>query len=123
VCGGLGGVMLAASRGAFEAGGLTIGILPGKMKDEKNPYIRIPIVTAMSHARNAIIARTSDVLIAVDGRYGTLSEIALSFCVEKRVIGLEVEFDMPGIIRAKSPVEAVDLAEKALRSTASNVKR
>jgi len=114
-CGGLGGVMEASSKGCYEERGLTIGILPGKSKSEANPYIKIPIVTAMSHARNAIIVRTSDILIAVDGKYGTLSEIALSFCVDKKVIGIEVKFDIPNLIKAKSVKEALDLAEKFLK--------
>ncbi|RLD16218.1 MAG: TIGR00725 family protein [Caldiserica bacterium] len=114
-CGGLGGVMEAASKGCYDEGGITIGILPGKSKEEANPYIKIPIVTAMSHARNAIITRTADILIAVDGKYGTLSEIALGFCVDKKIIGIEVKFDIPGIIKVKTPEEAIRVANKILR--------
>ena len=116
VCGGLYGVMEAASKGAYEAGGLTVGILPGKDKKEANSYIKIPVVTSMSHARNAIIARTADVVIAVDGKYGTLSEISLTFCLGKKVVGLATHYNIPGIIEAKNPQEAVCLALKSLKN-------
>lgn len=88
VCGGLSGVMEAACRGAYKAGGTTIGVLPGNKRETANPYVTIPIVTAMSHARNAIIVRTADILVAVDGKYGTLSEIALAKAIGKRVLCL-----------------------------------
>ena len=77
VCGGLGGVMASAGRGAKEAGGLTVGILPGYDPASANPFIDIPICTGMGHARNAIIAATASALIALEGSYGTLSEISL----------------------------------------------
>ena len=89
ICGGLGGVMEEASRGARETGGTTIGILPGKFKEDANPYISFPIVTAMSHARNAIIVRTADALIAIDGKSGTLSEIGLALAIDKPVFGIK----------------------------------
>ncbi|OGL63804.1 MAG: TIGR00725 family protein, partial [Candidatus Tectomicrobia bacterium RIFCSPLOWO2_12_FULL_69_37] len=76
VCGGLGGVMEAAARGAKSAGGLTLGILPGYDPASANPYIDLPICTGMGHARNVIIAATAGALIALEGAYGTLSEIA-----------------------------------------------
>ncbi|MFW6172396.1 MAG: TIGR00725 family protein [Elusimicrobiota bacterium] len=107
VCGGLRGVMEAVCRGAREAGGITIGILPGKHKNTANPFVTIPIVTAMSHARNAIIVRTADILIAVDGRYGTLSEIGLAKSIGKRVIGLNTWKGIPGIERVNSPKQAI----------------
>ncbi len=106
VCGGLGGVMEAACRGALEAGGVTVGILPGDSRGSANPYVSIPVVTAMSHARNAVIVRTADILVAVDGRYGTLSEIALARAVGKRVLGLYTWEDIPGV-EAKSSVGEV----------------
>jgi len=73
VCGGLGGVMEGACRGAREASGETVGILPGPDKASANPYVSIPIVTDLGHARNVLIVRTSDLLVAVSGGYGTLS--------------------------------------------------
>lgn len=111
LCGGMGGVMEAACKGAKAAGGTTIGILPGKNSSEANPYIDIPIVTAMSHARNAIIVRTAEVLIAVGGKYGTLSEIALAKVVDKPVIGLQT-WDISGVIEVKTVEEAMEEIEK-----------
>ena len=108
VCGGMGGVMEYACKGAKSAGGLTIGILPGNNKSYANPYIDIPIVTAMSHSRNAIIVRTADVLIAVDGKYGTLSEIGLALACEKKVIGIKT-WDIDGVIKAKTVNEAMSM--------------
>jgi len=87
VCGGLGGVMEAAAKGAFESGGITIGILPGFEKKDANPYISIPVVTGISTARNSIIARTCNLAIAIDGKYGTLSEIAYCLDFGKTVLG------------------------------------
>lgn len=118
LCGGLGGVMEACAQGAKEVGGLTIGILPGGSGEEANPYIDVKIVTAMSHARNAIIARSADFLIAVDGEMGTLSEIALALKERKPVIMLEVESSIFKAVKelkndnlyfAPSPREAVSL--------------
>ncbi|MFH1774533.1 MAG: TIGR00725 family protein [Methanobacteriota archaeon] len=86
VCGGLGGVMEAGAKGAKKYDGITVGILPGFEKEEANEYIDIKVVTAMSHARNAIIARSADALIAVGGELGTLSEISLGLKVGKPVI-------------------------------------
>lgn len=115
ICGGLGGVMEAAARGAKGAEGTTVGILPGIDKTEANSYIDIKIVTAMSHARNAIIARTADALIAVGGEYGTLSEIALGLKSGKKVIVLESAAaqetkNIKGVQIAKNPKEAVEMA-------------
>jgi len=107
VCGGLGGVMEAASKGAKESGGLTIGILPGFAKDEANPYIDIPIATGLSHARNVLVVRSSDVVIAISGGYGTLSEIALALKMEKPVIGINTWDGIDGIIMVKCPEEAM----------------
>ena len=111
ICGGLAGVMEAACRGAKDGGGLTIGILPGKDKAEANRFVDIPIVTAMSHARNAIIVRTADVLIAVDGKYGTLSEIGLALAIGKKVVGLNT-WDIEGVISVGSVDEAMEEIEK-----------
>ena len=115
LCGGLGGVMENACRGAKEAGGLTVGIIPGESKDDANPYVDIPIVTGIGKARNMIIARTADAIIAVGGRYGTLSEIAYALHFGKKVFALrswvvlEAEKDF---VVANSPEEAVELAFK-----------
>jgi len=88
VCGGLGGVMEAACRGAAGAGGLTVGLLPGEDRGAANPYVRLPVATGLGELRNALVVRTSDVLIAVGGAYGTLSEVALALRMGVVVVGL-----------------------------------
>ncbi|WP_407356839.1 TIGR00725 family protein [Methanolobus sp. WCC5] len=107
ICGGLGGVMEASAKGAKRAGGITVGVLPGDNRLSANPYIDIAIVTEMGHARNVIIARSADALIAIAGEYGTLSEIAHSLKMGKTVVTLESKWDIEGTIKAKDPKEAV----------------
>jgi len=115
ICGGLTGVMEAACRGAKSAGGTTIGILPGFDAAEANAYVDIPIVTGMSYARNLIIVRSCEAIIAIDGRYGTLSELAFALQLKKPVIGLALSWEIsPEIIKARSPKEAVELAFQAI---------
>jgi uncharacterized protein (TIGR00725 family) len=109
VCGGLAGVMRAAAQGAKEAGGLTIGILPGAQTSDANVYIDVPIATGLGYTRNSIVAMNADVLIAVDGEYGTLSEIAYGRIFGKPVVGLET-WDVKGVERAKNPEAAVRMA-------------
>lgn len=111
VCGGLSGVMEATSRGAKQAGGLTVGILPGNNFYEANPYIDIPVATGMGYSRNSLVAMNSNVLIAIDGKYGTLSEIAFGCIYGKKVIGIGT-WNIEGVIPAKNPMEAVELALK-----------
>ncbi len=114
VTGGMGGVMDAASRGAKEAGGLVIGILPTLNKEDANPYVDIPIVTGMNQARNFIIARTCDCAIAIDGGYGTLTEIAYCLMYDIPVIGLRTwKINLP-VIEAEGPVDAVERAFKEI---------
>jgi uncharacterized protein (TIGR00725 family) len=119
VCGGRGGVMAAACRGAKSAGGLSIGILPGTDSSEANPWVDVPIVTGLGEARNAIVARTAESLIAVGGSHGTLSEIAFALKWGKPVVGFGTwqlsrgGVAEGGIIRAQSPEEAVALAFSA----------
>ena len=110
VCGGLGGVMEYASKGAKTEGGITVGILPGFDSSEANPYIDIPITTGLSHGRNLIIVRTARVLIAIGGSYGTLSEIAFALKLNKPVIGLCTWEISSEIILAKKPKDAVEKA-------------
>lgn len=110
VCGGLGGVMEAAARGAAEAGGEVIGILPGPDSSAANSYVTLPVVTNMGHARNIIIAHTAQALIAVEGEYGTLSEAAIGLKLGKRVVSLPGGPNLKGIICAASATEAVSLA-------------
>ncbi len=117
ICGGLGGVMAAAARGAWEAGGTSVGILPGMLMEEANPHISIPIVTGMSHARNVVVVRSAHALIAIEGGYGTLSEIAIALKLGKPVIGLLTWKVSSKIVEAASPQEAVQLAVRAARRT------
>ena len=109
VCGGLSGVMEASAKGAKEAGGTTVGILPSNSRHDANPYIDIALATGLGYARNSLVALNADVLIAVDGQYGTLTEIAYGFIYGKKVIGLGT-WDIEGILPANSPEEAVKLA-------------
>lgn len=111
VCGGLGGVMEAAASGAKRAGGLTVGILPGPQPADANQYIDIPVATGMGYTRNSLVAMNADVVIAVDGEYGTLSEIAFAIIYGKKVVGLGT-WEVKGVIPAGTPEEAVDLSLK-----------
>ena len=116
VCGGLGGVMEAAARGAKQAGGLTIGILPGSDPGAANPHIDVAIATGMGEMRNALIVRGAQAVIAIGGGVGTLSEIALALRIGTPVVGLHDSFegkvDFP---RVKSPAEAVRWALERAR--------
>lgn len=117
VCGGLGGVMEEACRGAKTQGGTTIGILPGEKRTEGNSYLDFAIATGVGYARNLAITATADILIAVGGEYGTLSEIGFARKLRKKVIGLSTwslqnTAGAEHIIRANSPEEAVELAMK-----------
>lgn len=115
VCGGLGGVMEAASRGAREEGGLVVGILPGNFPVDANPWIDIPIVTGLGYTRNALVVMNADAIIAVDGEYGTLSEIAHGLIHGKKVVGLRT-WDVRGVTVAETAEEAVRLALEGLSS-------
>jgi len=116
ICGGLGGVMEAACRGASSEGGITIGILPGNSREDANPYVQIPIVTGMGYARNVAIVKSAHAVIAIGGSYGTLSEIAHARQNGIPVIGLNTwslskndQLDN-SIVPAQNPVEAVNKA-------------
>ena len=109
ICGGLGGVMEAACKGAKSANGLTVGILPGFNARDANKYVSIPIVTGPNHARNAIVVRSADAVIAINGQYGTLSEIALGLAMGIPVVGLKT-WDISGLVSAETAKEAVDRA-------------
>lgn len=119
VCGGYEGVMEAACKGAKLEGGTTVGILSGDDASNVNPYVDIPICTGMGYARNVIIVKSAGAVIAVDGAYGTLSEIAHALGEDIPVIGLNTwtlvregqEDD--GIVRAKNAVDAVEMALEA----------
>lgn len=107
VCGGLGGVMEAAAKGASMAGGLTVGILPGPSCNSANPYIKVPVATDMGQARNVIIAHTADGLVAVAGGAGTLSEIGHSLKIGKPIVGLRTIPNLQGIHYVDTAQEAV----------------
>ncbi len=109
LCGGLGGVMQEACRGAMDAGGLTVGILPAE-KEQANSFVCVAIATGMAHARNAIIVKSADAVIALPGEMGTLSEIALALKMKRIVISLG-SWNIPGVIAAKSPEQALEIAE------------
>ncbi len=116
VCGGLGGVMQAAARGAREAGGLTVGILPGASHRDANPFVDLTIVTDLGHARNAIVVRSAHAVIALAGEYGTLSEVALALKMGIPVVGLRAWTHLEGVVSADAPEQAVAQAlERAAR--------
>ena len=108
VCGGLGGVMEAACRGARSRGGLTVGLLPGDDRDDANGWVRLAVPTGLGEMRNALIVRAADAVIAVGGGWGTLSEIALACRAGKPVIGLGTwDLGVTGIASAESAAQAV----------------
>lgn len=113
VCGGLGGVMEAACRGAREEGGLAVGILPGGSPADANPWVDLPIATGLGYTRNALVVMNADAVIAVDGEYGTLSEIAFGKIHGKKVVGLGT-WEVRGVVPAATPEEAVRLALEGL---------
>jgi uncharacterized protein (TIGR00725 family) len=109
VCGGLGGVMEAACRGASREGGTTVGVLPGLDRGAANPFVSVAVATGLGEARNALVVRAADALIAVGGAYGTLSEIALALKAGKPVIGLGT-WEIDGVERVEGPEAAVRMA-------------
>jgi len=125
ICGGLGGVMTEAAKGAKENGGLTIGILPGEDPGSANPFIDITLPTGLGFARNILVAYSGDAIIAVSGRLGTLSEISYALLKKKPVIGIhswnleQLSGRMPSfewqvyrdnILRCENAKDAVDKA-------------
>jgi uncharacterized protein (TIGR00725 family) len=109
VCGGLGGAMEAACRGAKAAGGTTVGILPGAHRAAANEFVDVAVATGLGEARNALVVRAADALVAVGGAYGTLSEIALALKTGKRVVGLG-SWEIDGVEAAEGPADAVRAA-------------
>lgn len=107
VCGGLGGVMQAACKGAFSEGGKTIGILPGTDISRANPYVSIPIATGFGHMRNYLVILNGDVIVAISGGYGTLSEIAMAKKIQKTVIVIGHWNTLPGVIAVQTPEEVL----------------
>jgi len=119
VCGGLGGLMEAAASGCAAAGGRSVGVLPGERADA-NPYLTVAVATGMGEARNAIVVRTADAVIAVAGEFGTLSEIALALKMGKPVVGLgtwQLAKDgqaVDAIVAVATPEEAVSWALRSV---------
>ncbi len=120
LCGGGGGIMEEVSRGASEKGGTIIGILPGPSRAEGNRFLTYALPTALGAFRNFLIAQASDIIVALEGKYGTLSEIAIALRLGKTVISLagwelgRKGFKADGIYEASSPKEAIDLINKLL---------
>jgi len=109
VCGGRGGIMEAACKGATEAGGISVGILPGDDIRDANSWVTVPIATGVGLARNSIIARTASAAIAIGGEYGTLSEIA--YCLQFRIPVFTLHsWDIKGVVAVDTPEEAVKFA-------------
>jgi len=115
ICGGLGGVMEAACRGARRAGGMTVGILPGKDRAGANKYVKIAVATGMGPARNLVIVNSADGVLAIDGKEGTLSEIAFTLKQKKPIVGIGT-YDIKGIKKAASAKEAVERLFKMMEA-------
>ncbi len=109
ICGGLDGVMKAASKGAKEAGGMTIGLLPGKDKADANEYIDVAICTTIGFARNAMVAASADIIVALPGSHGTSCEISYGFVYKRPIIDFG-GWNREGMIK----VENVDELEKRI---------
>ncbi|MUM78261.1 TIGR00725 family protein [Pseudodesulfovibrio sp. F-1] len=107
VCGGLAGVMEGVCRGAREAGGRTIGILPSDDRSTANPWVEIPIVTGIGQMRNMLVIANGDVVVALGGGFGTLSEVALARKAGKPVVAIGAMAEVEGVLRAGDPAHAV----------------
>ena len=116
VTGGRGEVMAAASRGAKEAGGTTIGILPGEDRAEANQWVDHVVVTGLGHMRNYAVAASGDGVIAVGGRWGTLAEIAYAKLLGRPAVILDPGWQLEGVDRAATPEEAVDFVLSRVRA-------
>ena len=117
VCGGLAGIMEAAAKGAKEAGGLTIGLLPGRDKKDANPYIDIALPTSIGFARNAMVACSADIIIALPGSYGTSSEICYGLVFGRPVIDLG-KWKIKGMIKPKNFQDFETILRKLIRKIA-----
>jgi hypothetical protein len=112
VCGGLGGVMAAACRGAHEADGTTVGILPGEDPADANPHVTVPVATGLGHARNALVVLNGVAVVAVGGAAGTLSELGYAGVFDRPVAGLDTH-DVPWVRPTETAQEAVAYVEEA----------
>lgn len=105
-CGGQKGVMEAACKGAKACGGTTVGILPENKKGKANKYVDIKIPTGLGYARNILVVRAADVVVAINGKYGTLSEISFALNEGKTVLGIDT-WDIKGIIKKKNSQDVI----------------
>jgi uncharacterized protein (TIGR00725 family) len=121
-CGGLGGVMEGAAEGCLERGGTTVGLLPGTKKEAANRYITLAVPTGMGEAWNVLVVRASDVVIAIAGGFGTLSEIGLALKIGKPVIGLETWAGIDGVDYVKTTQQAITRAGAYLTAMGSNAR-
>jgi uncharacterized protein (TIGR00725 family) len=121
VCGGMGGVMEAACKGAEKQNGITVGILPGTDRNQGNAFVDYPILTGLGEGRNLLVVRNSDAIIALPGEFGTLSEIAFSLRLGKPVVGLSTWQVSDKIIQAKNAAEAVSIALDRARASRSEL--
>lgn len=117
ICGGLGGVMEAACKGTKSAGGLTLGILPGENKESANPFVDIALPTGLGYARNVLVVKSADIVIAINGKYGTLSELAYALHFKKPIFGINT-WNIEGINKVKSLKELENKIKKLLRKYA-----
>jgi uncharacterized protein (TIGR00725 family) len=118
ICGGLGGVMEAVSKGVSEAGGTTIGILPGTSKADANPYVDIALPTSIGYARNAIVACSADIIVALPGSDGTSSEISYGLVYKRPIIDLG-GWNRPGMVQVKD----LNDAEKKIKELIGQIKK
>ena len=115
VCGGRTGVMEAACKGAKKQGGLTVGILPGSDGEDANRYVDVKIPTGLGYARNVLVVRASDAVVAIDGEYGTLSEIAFAFNEEKPIVGIDT-WEVKGVKKVKTAKEAINYIKRKVKN-------
>jgi uncharacterized protein (TIGR00725 family) len=115
VCGGLGGVMEAACRGARRAGGRTVGIIPGSDPAAANPWVEVVVASGIGHARNVLVVQSGDAVVALAGSHGTRSEIALALKVGRPVVALGGWDDVEGVVHAGTPQAAVSMAQRLIR--------
>jgi uncharacterized protein (TIGR00725 family) len=120
ICGGLGGVMEAASKGCHQAGGTVLGLLPGADKGEANPYVSYALPTNLGHSRNMIIAHSADILVAVGIGYGTLSEIAIALKLGKKVLGYR-SWEVQGVVKCEKLTEIESALSEFLQSNRNNL--
>lgn len=114
VCGGLGGVMEAVCQGALQANGRTIGILPDTDRNKANPYVQTAIATGLGPMRNFLVVCNGDVVVAMEGESGTLSELALAQKTAKKVIAIGRWSSMPGVLPARDVAQALELVRQIL---------